>query len=736
MSKVILSIEGMSCSACSQGLEKYLNKQPGVINATVNLVLAQAMIEYTENVTLDELNTWVKEAGFISLGIYDEVQEKRKKNNKNNLLFFTILSILVLYISMAHMLNLPIIPFLNMEKYPLNYSITLLILTIPYLFYGLDIFKSGYKNLIHKSPNMDTLVSIGVITSFLYSLFSTIMILTSKYQYVEKLYFESVCLVLFFIKLGRFIDSRSKEKTKDAIKELVQLTPEYAILKVNNKEKKVTLDEISKGDILVCKPGMKIAVDGTIVKGNSHFDESFITGESIPTKKKEGEKIVAGSLNIDGFIEYKAEKIGKDSTISEIVKLVIEATNTKAPISKLADRVSGVFVPSIMLIALLTFIIYLILGENISIAFTHFTSVLVVACPCALGLATPLAIVISEGICAKNGILVKTSETLENAHKVDTIVFDKTGTLTYGNLKISEIINDSPYSEKELLQIIASIEEKSTHPIAKAITDYAKENKLSLLKINNFKELSGIGLNATIKDNSYYIGNDKILSKLRIENKYLNEKNSLATTGNSLIYVVENKNLLALIGVKDIVREEAKKTIFELKKLGKKIIMLTGDNELTANGVASQLDIDEVIANVLPKDKTKTIKRLMESNMKVMMIGDGINDAPSLATSSIGVALSSGTDIANNSANVILINDNLTNIINLITISKKTIKNIKQNLFWAFFYNICMIPVAIGILSPFGITLSPMIAGLAMTISSLTVVFNALRLKNIKLSLN
>lgn len=736
MPKVILSIEGMSCSACSKGLEKYLNKQTGIINATVNLVLAQAMIEYKDGITLEKLNNWIKEAGFSSLGIYDEVQQQRKNHNKNNLLLFGILSILVLYISMSDMLNLPVIPFLNMKKYPLNYSLTLLILTIPYLFYGLDIFKSGYKNLIHKAPNMDTLVSIGVITSFLYSLFSTIMILTSKYQYVEKLYFESVCLVLFFIKLGRFIDSRSKEKTKESIKELVQITPEYAILKVNNKEKKVTLDEISKGDILICKPGMKVAVDGTIVKGSSHFDESFITGESIPTRKKKGEKMVAGSLNIDGFIEYKAEKIGKDSTISEMVRLVIEATNTKAPISKVADKVSGIFVPSIMLIALLTFIFYLILGKNITIAFTHFTSILLVACPCALGLATPLAIVISEGICAKNGILVKTSETLENAHKVDTVVFDKTGTLTYGNLKISEIINDSTYSEKELLQIIASIEEKSTHPIAKAITDYAKENKLSLLKINNFKELSGMGLSATIKDNNYYIGNDKILSKLGIENKYLNEKDSLATTGNSLIYVVENKKLLALIGVKDIVRKEAKKTISELKKQGKKIIMLTGDNELTAKSIATQLGINEVIANVLPQDKTKTIKKLLESNKKVMMIGDGINDAPSLATADIGISLSSGTDIANNSANVILVNDNLINIINLITISKKTIKNIKQNLFWAFFYNICMIPIAIGILSPQKITLSPMIASLAMTISSLTVVFNALRIKNIKLFLH
>lgn len=358
MQKVILSIGGMSCSACSSGFEKYLNKQDGIKNASVNLVLGQALIEYGDDLTLDVLNRFVKEAGFESLGIYAEKKQEKKKSGKVILIVFSILSILVLYISMSHMVHLPVIPFLHIMKYPINYSLCLTLLSIPYLFYGFDIFKNGYKNLIHKSPNMDTLVSIGVLSSFLYSLFGTIMILNGRHEYVENLYFESACIVIYFIKIGRFIDSKSKEKTREAIKDLVQITPTKAILKTTDGEKEITLDEVKKGDILICKPGMKVAVDGVITNDSSHIDESFITGESIPVKKETGSSIVAGSLTIDGYIEYKAERIGKDSTISEIVRLVVEATNTKAPIAKIADKVSGVFVPSIMIIAFLTLIIY------------------------------------------------------------------------------------------------------------------------------------------------------------------------------------------------------------------------------------------------------------------------------------------------------------------------------------------------------------------------------------------
>jgi Cu+-exporting ATPase len=734
MKKVILSIDGMTCSACSNSLEKYLNKQDGIINANVNLVMSQALIEYQDSLTLTDLNSFVKEAGFTSLGLYDEMQKKDRSKDKKLLISFSLLSILVLYISMSHMVNLPVIPFLNMEKYPINYSICLLLLSIPYLFYAKDILKSGYNNLIHKAPNMDTLVMIGVISSLLYSLFGTIMILLGKTNYVENLYFESACIVIFFIKLGRYIDGTSKEKTKEAIKELVTITPTMAFKKTEKGPIEVTLDEVKKGDILICKAGDKVAVDGIVIKGSSHVDEAFITGESLPVTKKEEDKVIAGSINLDGYLEYKAEKIGKDSTISEIVRLVMEATNTKAPISKIADKVSGIFVPTIIFIAVLTLIIYLLLGYDLNISLTHFITVLVVACPCALGLATPLAIVVSSGVCAKNGILVKTSETLENAHKIDTIIFDKTGTLTYGNLKINKINNYSTYSKKELLRIVSSIEEKSTHPIANSFKDYIKENNINLLEVNDFLNIDGIGLSGNIDNKKYYLGNSKILTKLNIKNDYLEDEKDLANSGNSIIYVIEAKKVIALIGVKDKVRSNTKEVIKKLKDLNKEIIMLTGDNELTASCIAKEIGIDNVIANVLPKDKQLVVKDLMNNNKKVLMIGDGINDAPSLATATIGVSISSGTDIANNSSDVILMNDNLMNLINLITISKKTLINIKENLFWAFFYNICMIPIAIGLLSSLNINMNPMFAGFAMTISSFTVILNALRLKKIKLN--
>lgn len=714
MKKIILSIDGMSCSACSSSLEKYLNKQKGIKSAYVNLVLATASIEYDDEIDIKDINKYIKDAGFKSLGIYDS--KKVEKQNNNYLILFTILTIITLYISMAHMINLPSIPFLDIERHIDRYALTLLVITILYLIYGFDIIKSGIKNLIHKSSNMDTLVTIGVLSSFIYSLISTIIILIRNEH--MPLYYESVCTIIYFIKLGRYIDKKSKDKTKEAIKELVTITPEYALLK---NGKKITIDEIKKDDILICKPGMKIAVDGVITNGTTHVDESFITGESISSKKIKDMKVVAGSLNIDGSIEYRALKIGKDSTISEIVRLVVEATNTKAPISKIADKVSGIFVPTVIIISIITLIIYLILGYSISDSLIRFVTVLVVACPCALGLATPLATIVSEGVCAKNGILVKTSEVLELASKIDTVIFDKTGTLTFGKLKVSKINNYSTYTEKELLKIISSLESKSSHPIATAFKSDG------LYKVTNFENIEGLGIKGTINNNNYYIGNNKIIDKLKINNLFIQDEKKLQEEGNSIVYVIENNQIISLIGVKDIVRNNAKKVIKELKK-DKEIIMLTGDNELTASKVAKELGIDNVISNVLPKEKNEKIKELKQKH-KVMMVGDGINDAPSISLADIGVSLSSGTDIASNSANVILMNDNLNSIINLIKISKNTIKNIKQNLFFAFFYNICMIPIAIGVFP--SIKMNPMIGSIAMTLSSLTVVFNALRLRRV-----
>lgn len=735
MSKIILSIGGMSCSACSSGLEKYLNKQEGIISASVNLVLAQAFIEYEDSITIEKLEEYIKEAGFESLGVYDEQKELKKDKSLSFLIIFGVLALVVLYISMAPMFKLPTIPYVDMHKNPINYALCLFFLTVIFIIYGNDIFKSGLKNALHRTPNMDTLVSIGVVASFGYSLFNMVMVLIGNdvMYYIDNLYFESCAIIIYFIKLGRYIDNRSKEKTKEALKELVQITPTSALLKRNDTEVEVTIDEIKKDDILICKPGMKVAVDGVVVEGSTHVNQSFITGEAKPIKRKINDKVIAGSINLDGYIEYKAQKIGKNSTISEIVKLVVEATNTKAPIQRIADKVSGYFVPSIIAIAIVTLIVYLLCGYTFSQSIMTFVTVLVVACPCALGLATPLAIVVSEGLCAKNGILVKNSKTLENAHKVDTLIFDKTGTLTYGNLKIFKIFNYSKYSDKDLIKRVASIESKTSHPIAKAFDIYVQEHNLTLSDVKSFKNISGMGLQGKIDNKTLYIGNDKLLKKLKIENSKKKDELYLSQLGNSIIYVIEESKIIGLIGVQDIVRNNAKETITKLKKLDKDIIMLTGDGQNIANIIADSLGIKNVIADVMPQDKTKVVKKLLAEGKTVMMIGDGINDAPALASASIGVSINDATDIAADSSDVILINNDLEKIISLIHISKKTVINIKQNLFWAFFYNCCMLPIAIGLLKPFGITMNPMIAGLAMTLSSLTVILNALRLKRIKI---
>ena len=731
MKKIILSIDGMTCSSCSNGLEKYLNKQNGISKAVVNLVMANASIEYDEKILNQEkIEEFVKKAGFKSLGEFKEIKtENKSKKEKVKFIIFTLLAILLMYISMGHMINLPTLPYINPHDNTTNYMVSLLILTILFIIYGFDIIRNGYKNLIHKTPNMDTLVGIGVITSFLYSLYSMYLVFSGNHHQVMNLYFESAAIVIYFVKLGRYIDGISKDKTREAIQKLVKITPNKAVIKKDGILKEVTLDEIHKGDIVVAKAGEKIAVDGEIIEGKAHLDESFITGESKPVAKEIGSKVIAGSLNYDGYIEYKAERIGKESTVSEIVKLVVEASNTKAPIAKIADKVSGYFVPFVIAIAILTFVIYLAIGQGFETAITTFVTILVVACPCSLGLATPLAIIVSEGLCATNGILIKKSEILENAQKTNTIVFDKTGTLTYGKLKISEVINYSSMTDDVLLQIVGSIENKSTHPIGKAFVDYLEENKLEKLEVKEFGNVSGYGIIGKVNNQRIIIGNSKILESYHIENNYKKDEKELAIKGNSIVYVVQNEKVIALIGVNDIVRNEARNVINTLKSMNIETIMLTGDNKETAEKIAKEIGITKVISDVLPTEKSNTIKKLKEENKFVMMCGDGINDSPALAISDIGVSVNSGTDIAMDSSDVILTKNDLSTIINLINISKETIKNIKQNLFWAFFYNCLMIPVAMGVLKPIGISINPMIASLAMVVSSITVIINTLRLK-------
>ncbi len=731
MKKVLLKIGGMTCSACSSGLEKYLNKQDGIESASVNLVMNNANIQYDEKkLDLNKIENFIKKAGFESLGIDNfEKEEKKKNNQKYYLILLTILAAITLYISMGHMIGLPSIPFIDPSIYPVNYAIVLLVLSLIVCFMGRDILKNGYKNLIHKTPNMDTLVGLGVLSSILYSIYGTYMIINGHHEYTHTLYYESAVIILFFIKIGKYVENRNKDKTKEAIQELMMITPKHATVLKDGKEKQVTIDEINKGDIVICKPGEKIAVDGVVIDGITHIDESFITGESNPVKKEKGKNVMAGSINYEGTIKYEAQKIGKNSTVSEIVKLVVDATSTKAPIAKIADKISGYFVPAIMIIALVSGIIWFIIEKDFSFAINTFISVLVVACPCSLGLATPLAIVVASGEASRKGILIKNSESLENAHKVKTIVFDKTGTLTKGKLSVAKVNNYSKLPEDEIIKIASSIEEKSEHPIAKGVVMYAKEKGISLENVTDFKNIVGYGVSAKYEEKNYFVGNEKLLRENNILPKSDDEK-KMQDDGNSILYLADDKEVLALIGVKDVIKENAKEVINKLNKKNINVVMLTGDNLRTAKVIAKSLNIDKVIANVLPKSKAQEIEKLKNDGL-VMMCGDGINDSISLVKADIGVSVESGTDIAMDSSDVVLMKDDLTKINSLIEISQKTVRNIKQNLFWAFFYNMCMLPVAIGLFTPFGITINPMMAALAMTISSVTVTLNSLRLKRI-----
>lgn len=626
MKKVLLKIDGMTCSACSSGLEKYLNKQDGIKQANVNLVMNNANIEYDEQkLTLEQVEKFIEKAGFASLGIDTfEKESKKKGTEKYKLIAITIISLVILYISMAHMVGLPAIPFLNMMHHPVNYAIALLVLTVIVIILGKDILKSGYKNLIHKTPNMDTLVMIGVLSSFIYSIYGTIQILKGNTQYVENLYYESAAIVILFIEIGRYIENKNKDKTKEALKQLMTITPNNATILKDGQEVKVTLDEIKKGDIVICKPGEKIAVDGEVVQGTTHINESFITGESVPVKREVGSKVIAGSINYEGTIQYRAEKIGKESTVSEIVKLVAQATSTKAPIAKIADKISGYFVPTVLVIAIIIFGIWLIISKDFSVAINIFVSILVVACPCSLGLATPLAIVIASGNASRKGILVKSSETLENAHKVKTICFDKTGTLTKGTLTVSRMYNYSNKDEKELLKDIASLENKSEHPIARAIVNKAQEDNIRLIDVKDFKAIPGFGIEGKTADEKHYlIGNKKLMLENNVELTNSEDEQKLISDGNSILFVSLNKKLVALLGVSDVIKENVPQVITELKSKNIDVVMLTGDNEKTANVIANQIGITNVVANVTPKEKAETINKLKEKGL-VMMCGDGI----------------------------------------------------------------------------------------------------------------
>ena len=675
--------------------------------------MATASIEYQDNLSVKDLEKFVEDAGFKSFG--EKGNEKESKKDFKLIMIFTVLGIILMYISMGHMLNIPVPEGLNIDIAPKSYTIVLLGLTTLFLIFGRDIIQNGIKNIWHKMPNMDSLVGIGVIVNYGYSLYNSILVFRGNLHAIHNLYFEASAMIILFVKIGRYIDTKNKAKAVDTIKNLVTITPQNGVILKDGKEKRVTINEIKKGDIVICKPGEKIAVDGVIIKGNTHTDESFITGESNPVSKKMGDKVIAGSINYDGYIEYEAEKIGKDSSISNIVQMVVEATNTKAPIARLADKISGYFVPAIFIIAILSFALNFIIKQNITTAILALVSVLVVACPCALGLATPLAMVVSIGRCSKKGILVKSSEILEAISKIDTIVFDKTGTLTLGKLQVVDMVGD-----EENFKILQSLEAKSNHPIAKSIVANASQT----YDVYDFEEIAGMGIKGQINGKNYFAGNNKFLKSKNIENIFQKEEEEYSKKGESIVYLFTDSKVLSIVGLADEIKPNMKEVINNLHKKGKKVVMLTGDNNETARIIADKLQITEVVSNVSPQEKLEKIKELNQ-NKNCLMVGDGINDSPALKAATVGVSVQNGTDISNDASDVILLNENMETVCELFNIGNKTIKIIKENLFWALFYNVCMIPLTTGLIQ---LSINPMFASLAMTLSSFTVVINSLRL--------
>ena len=716
MKNVILNVGGMTCSGCSAGLEKYLNKQDGIFSASVNLVLATVKIEYDENLLdVNKLNKFIGEAGFTSYG--EEYNKNKRRPERLVLLIYTVLTILLMYISMGNMFKITMPNIVNMHFNPIIYSISLAAITFLYFIYGFDIIKSGIKNLVHRMPNMDSLIMIGVIVNYLYSLFNMILVFKGDMNGLHHLYFEASAMTILFVKIGRFIDKNNRIKATDAVRGLVSVTPKKAVKLVDGEEKTVTINEISKGDIIVCRPGEKIAVDGIVRKGRTNINEALITGESKPVHKEIGNEVIAGSINCNGYIEYEAVRIGRETNISNIVKMVVEATNSKTEIQKFVDKVSGIFVPVIFILAVLASILNFIVIRDISIAVNVFVTVLVVACPCALGIATPLAMVVSIGKLSKNGIFIKSSESLEILKGIKNIVFDKTGTLTNGKFSVV----DKNISD-ENMQILQSIEFNSKHPIAQSICEFSDFNKI---EVTNFREIEGYGLQADIGNSTYYVGSLKFVKEQCINNIYGNDEEKFLSNGYTIVYLFNNDGVLGIVGLADTVKDGVKELIQELKNMNKNIYMLTGDNEAAAKIIANEIGIDNVESNLTPKQKLVYVSNMNDDTNSVMMVGDGINDSPSLKAAAIGVSVEGGSDVSADSSDIILMNSNIGIISLLLKVGKKTNRIIKQNLFWAVFYNCLMIVIATGLLP---IHINPMIASMAMMMSSLMVVFNSLRL--------
>lgn len=747
LEKIDFSVLGMSCAACSKSAERSLKKTEGVSSAVVNIATEKASVEYDPKVcNIDNLRAAVEKAGF-TMELEDHIDREDDTTSFKRFLVAIVFASLLFTISMGPMVGISLPAIISPHHNPLNYALIQAILAIVVMVAGKKFYIKGFKALYQLGPNMDSLVAVSTSASFIYSIISTFKIayepgfagniLASGHHL--PLYYESCAMIIALIMLGKYLEGRSKSKTSEAIKSLLELQAKIAIIEVDGQEKEVEIDKVRVGDIVIVKPGQKIPVDGSVIFGSTSIDESMLTGESIPVEKTVGDPVTGASVNKNGYIKFKVEKVGKDTTLSQIIRLVEEAQNRKAPIANLADLISGYFVPTVIGIALVSGLAWLFIGgTSFQFAFTIFISVLVIACPCALGLATPTAIMVGTGKGAENGILIKGGDSLESAHKISTVAFDKTGTITEGRPRVTGVKNLSKsLDEDQLMSFAASIESNSEHPLADAIVDYSKEKGVEIYPVEDFVSITGKGVEALINKKRVSLGNLKLIDSYGD----INDKSSLksmvdeyAERGNTPMLLAIDGHVKAIIAVADTIKEDSAKAVEKLHQMGIKVAMITGDNEKTALAIAKQVGIDIVRADVLPSEKSKVIKDLQDQGEFVAMVGDGINDAPALALADVGIAIGSGTDVAIESADIVLMKNSLMDVPNSIKLSKETIRNIKENLGWAFGYNIIGIPFAAGLIYLFGgPLLNPMIAAAAMSLSSVSVVSNALRLRKFRI---
>lgn len=737
MKKQEYNITGMACAACSAAVQRVVSKLDGVEACEVNLITEKMTVSFDENkVGKNDFIRVVRKAGFGISECEAKSQEKPKEKKESfvPIIVALVFSFLLLCVSMGPMLigNFPLPQIINPEINPYNYAITQLLLMLPSLFIGRKFFIKGIPLLFKGHPNMDSLVAVGAGASLIYSIVMTYLISANPHS-VHNLYFESVAVVITLVMLGKFLEGKSRRKTADAIKKLMELAPDTAVILRDGIEYKVNTSDVNISDIMVIKAGEKIPLDGEVTKGSSSVDESMLTGESLPIEKKEGSRVTGGSVNLNGLLYVKVTHIGDETVLAKIIKFVEDAQSKKAPISKTADKVAGIFVPTVIIIALLSAIVWLIIGKEISFVLKIFTGVLVVACPCALGLATPTAIMVGTGLGAENGILIRNGEVLENCHKIKAAVFDKTGTVTKGKPEITEILGDD---KEKIISLSCAAERGSEHPLALAIKTYAENNGITdIPETFDFENISGKGVTAKTAKGEIVLGKEVLLVEKGISvNQYTEQAKSLSAEGKSVMFLAFCGQLLGVIAVADTLKNEAAETFKEFKKMGIKTVLLSGDNKLCADYIGRILNADEVYSEVLPQEKAEIIKAMQKKYGAVMMIGDGINDAPALTVADVGCAIGDGSDIAIESADVVLMKNNPFDSMRAVKLSRLTMKNIKQNLFWAFCYNTILIPVAAGILYPFGgILLNPMLAGLAMSLSSVFVVGNALRLRGKKI---